>query len=222
MNRVLPLMLAVSLSTGCTPATRQDVGAGILVIGAVMAVVATRKLAPCLGDNTAVPPDPCATDACTAASNSTNGIPLLVGGLSLIFLGSVALVTSTAGRASPPNPVVSGSTPLRESRPPDPAWVFLAHDDEPQPFALDLETACALTERYLEQPVFSTGGALIGFRVMSCRGPLQVSKDHAILENVYLRGAASTEEKVNVHFEHRAAWLVASVGVGSAESPSAR
>ena len=212
------MMLAVSLSTGCTPATRQDVGAGLVVIGAVAAVVATTKLAPCLGNNTAVPPDPCATEARSAVSNSTNGIPLLIGGLSVILLGGIVVATSSAGRASPPAAIVHDSTASPRSRPPDPPLIYLARDDEPQPFALDLETACALTDHYLEQPVFSTKGALIGFRVMSCRGPLQVSKDHAVLTNVYLRAASSVEEKVNVYFVHRSGWLVASIGVASSGS----
>jgi hypothetical protein len=228
MKRVLVLTLATSLSAACTPATRQKVGLGIVGVGAATTLVATGLLAPCLGDNTEWAGQPCADGAHTAVSNSKTGVPLLVGGLSVIIVGGMVIAGSMGGHASPAGPVattataVTAATPTPELKAATPVklpYTLPANNDGAAPFPLDVKTACALAQRYLGGPVFSASGALIRFRVVSCRGPIRVAKDTAELVDVYLRAASTTEEeKLNVCFEHRAAWFVASAGTASCGS----
>ena len=223
IRRVLVLTLATSLSAGCTPATRQKVGLGIVGVGAVTTLVATHLLAPCLGESTDLA-GPCVDGARTAVSNSKTGVPLLVGGLSAIIVGGMVFAGSLGGHASPAGPAATAAMPKPELETATPLKLPLklphtlpANSEAPAPFPLDVKTACALAQRYLGGPAFSASGALIGFRVVSCRGPIRVAKDKAELGDVYLRATSTTEEeKVNVCLEHGAAvWSVASAGTAS-------
>jgi hypothetical protein len=218
MKRVLVLVLVTSLAAGCTPATRQKVGLGIVGVGAATTLVATGLLAPCLGDNTEWAGQPCADGAHTAVSNSKTGVPLLVGGLSLIIAGGMVFAGNMGSRASPAAPVATASMPTSKLQTVAPVKLphrLPANSNGPVPFPLDVKAACALAQRYLGGPVFAASGALIGFRVVSCRGPIRVAKDKAELVDVYLRATSTAEEKVNVCFEHRASWSVASAGAAS-------
>ena len=221
MKRVLALALATLLSAGCTPGTRQRVGLGIVGVGAVTTLVATGLLAPCLGDSTDLS-GPCVDGAHTAVSNSKTGVPLLVGGLSLVIAGGMVFAGNVASHVSPAAPVAAAATPTPELQTATPLKLphtLPANSDAPAPFPLDVKTACALAQRYLGGPVFSASGALVGFRVVSCRGPIRVARDKAELVDVYLRTTSSAEEeKVNVCFEHRAVWSVASAGTASCGS----
>jgi hypothetical protein len=222
MKRTLVLMLSASLSQGCTPATRQYVGAGMVVVGGGAALAASHLLAPCLGENTASPGQPCSDSAHTAASNSKTGVPLLVGGLSLIVAGGMVLAGNIAGHASAVSGVATSPTPgpeLETVTPLELLDTLPANSDDPTPFPLDVETACALARRYLERPLPLASGALIGFRVLSCRGPMRVSKGNAALVDVYLQAdSTAAQEKVNVCLEHHADWSITSIGTASCGS----
>ncbi|HEX3850895.1 MAG TPA: hypothetical protein VHW01_08005 [Polyangiaceae bacterium] len=219
MKRALVFMLSTSLSQGCTPAMRQYAGAGMIVVGAGTTLVATHLLAPCLAENTASVGQPCSDGAHTAPSNSKTGVPLLVGGLSLIVAGGMVLAGNIAGHASAVSSVATSPTPapdLETVTPLELSDTLPANSDDPTPFPFDVESACALAQRYLERPLPLASGALIGFRVVSCRGPIQVSKGNAALVDVYLRADSTAEqEKVNVCFEHHADWSITSVGTAS-------
>ena len=225
MKHVLALTLATLLSAGCTPATRQKVGLGIVGVGAVTTLVATGLLAPCLGESTDLA-GPCVDGAHTAVSNSKTGVPLLVGGLSLVIVGGMVFAGNVASHASPAAPVAAAATPTPELQPAAPVKLMHtlpANTQGAAPSPLDVKTACALAQRYLGGPVFSASGALVGFRVVSCRGPVQVARDKAELVDVYLRTTSSTEEEqVNVCFEHGAVWSVASAGTASCGSVFSR
>lgn len=222
MKRALVFIVSTSLSQGCTPATRQYMGAGIVVVGAGATLAATHLLAPCLGENTASAGQPCSDGAHTAASNSKTGVPLLVGGLSLLLAGGMVLAGNIAGHASAVSGVAAAPTPAPKLDPATPlelSETLPANSDNPTPFPFDVETACALAQRYLERPLPLAGGALIGFRVVSCRGPIRVSKGNAALVDVYLHADSTAEqEKVNVCFEHRVDWSITSVGTDSCGS----
>jgi hypothetical protein len=149
---------------------------------------------------------------------------LLVGGLSLIVVGFVVFVM--ARHASPSDPIATAAALTLESEtatPPNLPHTLPANHTKPRPTQLDVATACALTQRYLGGPVFSASGELLGFRVVSCRGPIRVAKNQAELVDVSVRAGPSTlEQKVNVCFEHRTTWFVASAGSGNCRSVFAR
>ncbi len=181
MQRALVFALAASLATGCSPAARKYLGAGVFFGGGVVAAAGASEIRPC------VPVDPTYAEpnhtyTCTTGhtdrvvADPTVGVPLLIGGLLVAGLGVAILVTADHRSES------AGSIPQRPSA----------------PFPLDKTTACALTGRYLHQ-------------VVSCSGPiLLVAGTYAELSDVHLRDDATLDEqRLNVCFEHRAEWVVA-------------
>jgi len=211
MQRLLVGIVAISFCVACTPATRQTAGAGTAVVGALSMAVGTDILIPCANETNAANDARCSDGAHPAGSNSKAGVPLLLGGLSLVVIGVVLMVGVEAARPPAPAQLPAKPEPAVEPvSPPDP-WPALPSRQEPSPYPLDVQTACGLTERYLNQPVVSPSGILDALRVESCRGPVVVLEDRARLMNVYLRAASTLQlQAVTICFEHRADWIVAS------------